>query len=117
MPTLGTRVKRGQQAQLQSYPDEYLECRQMGHQWHRVGYFESGGLVKRRITCQRCDTDRTDRWERDGLRRSPSYSYPQEYRLQGFNPPAQALRVETMRRATIYESEEAMLAALTNGAR
>src|SRR5262245_35777315 len=108
---VGQRATRGQLKQLQAYAAEYLECRNLGHQWRTIGFFESGGLVKRRITCQRCDTDRTDRWQRDGVRRSPSYSYADGYRLAGFNPPAQALRVETIRRAVVYESETAMLDA------
>lgn len=112
MPPTPPRLKRAQRAELENYADEFLECRNIGHQWRRVGFFESGGLVLRRLTCVRCDTDRTDRWGRDGARHQPRYDYADGYRLTGWNPAAQVVRVETIRRATVYTTEAAMLEAM-----
>ena len=104
-------------AALHDYDDEYLACRNLGHYWRVMGYFRGvGGIVLRRLECQRCDTVRLDRWEsRGGARIGSSYRYGAEYRLEGVQPAATAVRVEVMRRATVYASESEMLAALTNG--
>ena len=103
---------------LASYAGHNLECRSFGHAWSTVGYFESGGRVRRRLMCGRCQTDRTDSWSRNGDRFAPRYDYPEGYRYEpGASIKPYQVRQEVIRRATIYTSEAEMLAAITNGAR
>jgi hypothetical protein len=106
-------------AALQDYDNDYLLCRNLGHVWRIVGYFRgAGGVVARRLECQRCETGRVDRWGgRGGAERiGSSYRYGTDYRLEGVQPAAAAVRVEVVRRATVYASESEMLAALgSNG--
>jgi hypothetical protein len=109
----GIRTGKPTDVRLAGYDGTYLNCRNLGHVWGTVGFFELAGVVRRRLTCQRCDTDRTDRWERNGFRRSSSYDYVDGYRLEGDAPKPVEVRLELMRRATIYRSEDEMLAAIT----
>jgi hypothetical protein len=104
---------------LHDYDNAYLECRNLGHYWRVMGYFRgAAGVTARRLECQRCDTVRLDRWEsRGGDRIGSSYRYGADYRLEGVQPPARAVRVEVLRRATVYASEADMLATLSNGDR
>ena len=105
---------------LGDYDDEYLTCRNLGHYWRVLGYFRatSGALTSRRLVCQRCETERTDLWSPvSGDRIGARYLYGQGYRIEGVSPTARAVRVETMRRATVFASEAEMLSAITNGSR
>ena|SRR5215831_9705139 len=105
---------------LADYDDEYLSCRNLGHYWRVVGYFKgaTGITTARRLVCQRCETTRTDLWSAtNGDRLAARYTYAGDYRLEGVNPSARAVRVEVMRRAVVYASEAEMLASVTNGSR
>jgi hypothetical protein len=105
-------------AALHDYDDDYLLCRRgnLGHVWQVVGYFNgASGVVLRRVECPRCGTVRLDTWETRGGRVGSSYRYGEGYRLEGVQPDTAAVRVEVMRRATVYADESAMLAALSNG--
>ena len=77
----------------------------------------ASGAIARRVACQRCGTWRTDLWETRGDRIGSRYQYAEGYRLAGVQPDTSAVRVEVMRRATVYDTEDAMLAAVTNGGR
>jgi hypothetical protein len=115
MPTI--RPLKPDDQRLRAYAAEYLDCRNLGHVWHTIGFFQGEGVIKRRLSCSRCETERTDRWEHDGSRRAGSYNYAEGYRLEGMQPATTQVRLELMRRATIYKTEAEMLAAMTNGAR
>lgn len=104
---------------LRDYDEDYLTCRNLGHRWTAIGFYRSAyaGEVRRRLECERCGGARIDRWEARGVNRiGASYSYHDGYRLPGSQPTASAVRVEVVRRATVFASEDEMLAALTNGA-
>lgn len=102
---------------LQGYEGTYLDCRNLGHVWTPQGYYRDGGQVRRLLACARCDTQRTDRWTMTGTRVSASYEYRDGYRIESEQPvTASAIRVEMLRRATVFASEAQMLEALTDGA-
>jgi hypothetical protein len=101
---------------LSRYDGVYLDCRNLGHVWRIAGYYREGDAVLRRLECQRCGTERTDRWRRDGFRPSARYHYVDGYRMTEGEPVTPTdVRAEMMRRATIYKSQEEMLAAMTGG--
>jgi hypothetical protein len=116
-----SREVREVAAALHDYDDEYLTCRNLGHYWRVVGYFRgASGTTTRRLECQRCETTRVDLWASVGGERiGARYRYGADYRLEGVQPPASAVRVEVLRRATVYASEDEMLSALatSNGGR
>ena len=99
--------------QVRGYDDVYLTCRDLRHDWGIVGFYRSpDGVVRRLLDCARCGTQRQDRWRLSGERESSSYSYPDDYRVQdGFD--TWEVRKEVLSRATIYNNEAAMVAALT----
>lgn len=105
---------------LKSYDDDFLTCRNLGHAWEVVGYYRApDGVVRRSVTCGRCETDRTDSWERSsGVRIGSTYRYAHGYRVEtgaGEKPGSVDVRLEVIRRASIYANEAAMLAAMTDG--
>jgi hypothetical protein len=101
---------------LRDYDADYLVCRNLGHRWVLFGWFTKLGEVHRKLDCERCDAERTDRWTRNGMRLGNRYLYPDGYRAQADAPVTAAdVRVEMLRRATVYKSEADMLAAITGG--
>jgi hypothetical protein len=106
---------------LRQYDDEFLLCRRgnLGHVWAVVGYYrDADGLVRRLLECERCESERRDRWDRgSGDRLTGSYKYAEGYQITGNETPTSAtdVRLEAMRRATVYANEDAMLAHLTTG--
>lgn len=99
---------------LRGYDETYLLCRNLGHVWEIMGYFRGApGEVRRDLRCTRCDTERQDRWLRSGERISGRYSYAADYRLETDGHMAAVdVRLEVIRRATVYANEETMLAGL-----
>ena len=108
MPTPREHAK-----QVRAYDDTYLLCRDLRHVWQLVGFYRgTDGTVRRLLDCERCGTERADRWKQSGERVSSSYSYADEYQVpDGFD--AYEVRLEVMHRATIYKSEAQMIEALT----
>lgn len=105
---------------LRGYDDTYLLCRNLGHVWEIYGYFRGTqpGEVRRTLRCQRCETERVDRWLRGtGERLAGQYRYGADYRLEveGGHTPAVDVRLEVIRRFHVYANESQMLAHLTNG--
>lgn len=99
--------------QVRAYDDTYLTCRDLRHVWQLVGFYRSpGGIVRRLLDCQRCGTQRHDRWRTDGQREPSSYSYAESYQMQD-GMDTYEVRREVLHRATIYKSEADMIAALT----
>ena len=109
------------QKALRQYDDDFLLCRRgnLGHVWQSVGFFrQPDGIVARRLECARCTSTRTDHWDRDSADRMPSsYHYADGYqmKLDGDYADAHDVRVEVMRRATVYANESQLMNALTGG--
>src|SRR5262245_39589491 len=51
-----------------SYPDTYLDCRTIQHDWRRIGCYHAYGELVRVLHCNRCGTDRHDHWSASGHR-------------------------------------------------
>jgi hypothetical protein len=105
---------------LREYDDDFLLCRNLGHHWEVIGYYRApDGIVRRSVTCTRCETDRSDVWERSSGDRHPSsYRYAHGYRVEtgsGDKPGSTDVRLEVIRRAKVYANEQAMLDSMTNG--
>jgi hypothetical protein len=104
---------------LRGYDDDQLECRGLAHAWRVIGYFrEPDGIVARDVVCDRCETERTDRWNRETGERQPArYRYATGYRIaaEGERVEGTAVRLETIRRADVFASESQMLDAMTGG--
>ena len=99
---------------LRGYDETYLLCRNLGHTWEIMGYFRGApGQVWRDLQCQRCGTERTDRWLRSGERIAGRYNYADNYKLEtDGRMVAIDVRLEVIRRATVYANEETMLAEM-----
>lgn len=96
-----------------TYPDRFLDCRALQHRWKVVGYYHAHGEVVRSLMCERCNTDRKDRWSPGGVRLGSSYEYADGYSIHGGGRvSAYEVRHEVLRRVTIYDSPEAMQEAL-----
>lgn len=102
------------QKAVRNYDDVYLTCRDLRHVWRLVGYYREGGSVRRVLDCERCGTQRNDKWMPNGERVTSSYSYAEQYQMEA-GMGTWEVRLESMRRATIYTSEDHMIQALTSG--
>lgn len=103
---------------LDGYDGIYLDCRLDGHVWRSVGMFRGAdAVVIRRTECLRCGTGRLQRWGVHGARIGASYQYPVDYQVREVRVTHESVRVETMRRATVYASEDQMMAAIDEAAR
>jgi hypothetical protein len=92
-----------------SYPDQFLECRALQHRWVVIGYYHANGEVNRSVTCERCHTDRHDRWSRNGTRLGASYDYADGYAIHAGEPVrAYEVRREVLSRVTVYDSQDAL---------
>lgn len=102
---------------LGSYDNTYLGCRDHGHVWDVVGYYRLDGQVRRRMDCLRCGTERLDRWGLDGYRFGSTYHYVEDYVVpedeDGNRVTTTDVRLEVLARATVYASQDEMLAAMT----
>lgn len=105
---------------LHGFDDKFLDCRDLRHPWTRVGYFRQGVLIRRRLVCERCGTERLDRWRhtRSGVIREPAtYTYATGYRVRGESFNAAEIREELLSRVDIYDSEQQLLESFANGGR
>lgn len=98
-----------------SYPDRFLECRSIGHQWQLVGYYHAYGEIVRSLHCPRCNTDRHDRWTRGGARLGNNYTYTDGYGISGGGVTKHEVRQETLRRVHVFDSADDMHRALMSG--
>jgi hypothetical protein len=100
------------------YPDRFLDCRAIGHRWRVIGYFHANGEVNRSLMCERCKSDRRDRWSPGGTRLGSSYDHAEGYLIHGGEAVrAYDVRKEVLSRVTIYDSAEAMAEAMFKGRR
>lgn len=103
---------------LSAIQDDFLDCRDIRHSWLRQGFWSEGGQLKRRLSCSRCTTTRTDTWSFDGRERVQShYDYPDGYLLTGMHGHAKPtdVRHEAVARATVYADEQTMMEAIVRG--
>ncbi len=98
------------------YPDKFLDCRTLQHDWRRIGCYHAYGEVVRVLHCHRCGTDRRDHWSPSGHRLSnATYDYPDGYSIGNGGAALPDLRRESLRRTTVYDSEAALNAVLFGG--
>ena len=111
-------IKRARTS-LRKLDDEMLDCRNIGHAWRVLRYFRGHeGETRRTLVCDRCDSERVDRWNsRTAERVGAMYRYGEGYSIKGGGVQASDVRAECMRRAQVFASEDQMLAALTEGGR
>jgi hypothetical protein len=98
---------------LSHYDDAFLECRDLRHPWRVIGYYSQAGEARRTVECQRCGTQRVDRWSLDGrVRLAAYYRYAADYRI-GEGITLAAVRHEVINRVTLFASEAEMIDATT----
>lgn len=96
----------------ETYPERFLMCRSLQHRWHQIGFFRANGEVVRALVCERCNMDRHDRWSPTGYRYGSTYAQPDGYRIGDGGVSAWEVRQEVLHRVTVYDSAEAMTAAI-----
>lgn len=106
-------MAKAKRPRIGQYDETYLACRDLRHAWWLVGYWRTNGHVRRTLECERCGTERTDRWTRSGERVGSSYVYDDGYALGRIEPLA--IRKEVIRRAEIFSTHEAMVEAIAGG--
>jgi len=97
------------------YPDKFLECRSLQHHWKVIGYYHAMGEIVRALMCERCGTDRHDYWSPSGVRLRNTYSYTDGYSIGNGGASKWEVRQEVLNRVTVYDSPDAMHAALMSG--
>ncbi len=103
---------------LHEYDGTFLDCRDLRHSWQRQGYWIQNRRVYRRLTCERCETERIDVWSKDGLRFSSRYEYTDGYLVPGHGAIApRDIRHEIIDRATVFDTEDQMIEAFTRRTR
>lgn len=96
---------------LDDYPATYLACRDLQHAWEIDSWYREGGEIRRVLLCNRCGTERHDRWTRSAERLNGSYVYADDYMVEG-GVDRVDVRLAAMGRARVYASyEEAREAA------
>ena len=81
---------------------DFLLCRDVRHPWRIDGYRTAErGTVERMLVCDRCGTERLDRWTLRGERVGHQYRYARGYQLRGVEGSGvgEVLRREVLRRA------------------
>lgn len=111
----GAKPKNAKEA-LGAQKEEHLVCRDLRHPWSIVGMFYVGSEVHRKLVCERCGTEATDRWTKRGGRIARRYKYSPGYQTHvGVRIRPQDVRREVMNRFEVYATEEDMLASLFRG--
>lgn len=113
---MATRKKQrpeASEASLRRYDEKFLDCREV-HFFLTVGWHKTDdGYVQRTRICTRCGTVCKDKLDTYGDRvTSRRYQWPEGYKLDGVVPRVR-IRAESLRRAKVYPSEAAMIAAMT----
>lgn len=101
---------------------EFLECRDLRHPWRSLGMFyatvNGRREVHRKLVCERCGTEATDRWSPKGMRIVRAYKYAPGYEAHvGIRIKPVDVRREVLNRLPVFGSEEEMLASLFRGGR
>lgn len=99
---------------IKNYDESFLMCRGEAHYWMLIGYYRTTDpkVLGRIMLCDRCDTQRKDRWERaTGYRLASSYVYPDGYQIDHSKNPADKadIRKEVMRRVDVWANEDQMM--------
>lgn len=100
-------------ADIDRIPAKFRWCRDIGHGWKPWDVHTGVNNVTRRrevarvLTCQRCETQRTDFMATDGEVLRRSYAYPSGYLLDGAGGPMTKAERKAIRvlntRGTAYE--------------
>jgi len=101
--------------ELDQLDDIHLTCRDLGHSWSVVGYYNPNGAstVARSLRCTRCTCIRDDRWRTNGERIRANYDHPDGYLIKGYGRIAPVdVRVTVLRRVKVYATKESMMQAL-----
>lgn len=105
--------KRAATEALHETSDAFLECRDLHHPWTVVGCYYVGSEVHRKLVCERCDTEATDRWTGRGERIRRTYKYAEGYKLAaGVRITPILVRREVLSRVEVYDSEDQLLKSL-----
>jgi hypothetical protein len=103
---------------LHTTRDEYLHCRDLRHPWSVVGLFYVGKEVHRKLVCERCGTEATDRWSPKGARIARQYKYAEGYQAHvGIRIKPIDVRREVLQRVEVYATEQDMMNSLFRGGR
>lgn len=72
-------------AALQDLPDNFLQCRDIRHQWKVNGdYTPDKNVISRSIICTRCQAERMDTYSAKTFDKiSTQYRYPANYQIKG----------------------------------
>jgi hypothetical protein len=101
---------------LAGTPDAFIECRDIGHSWTKVGTFVKGAHYVRLLRCQRCGTERRQALDRRGAYHGNSYEYAEGYQFEGTGGIARAeVRRHVLAHVPVFGSEDEMLAQLMRG--
>lgn len=93
---------------VETIPDEFLDCRDLRHQWVTLGSWLLGhGFRGRSLVCRRCGTGKEQILDKKGaIAVSRMSDYPSDYKKPADTPPgrvpAEMLRQEALER---YDSE------------
>jgi len=69
---------------VESYPDEYLGCRDRGHHWQpKTAKQGSDGNIFRVLVCEACSAERNQKIDKYGYIISSNYSYSTGYVIPG----------------------------------
>lgn len=109
---ISRREKKEAAEALQDTSQEFLECRDLHHPWTVVGMYYVGSEVHRKLLCERCGTEATDRWTGRGERIRRGYKYAEGYKTKGIRITPLLVRREVLNRVTVYPNEEQLLKSL-----
>ena len=93
------------EAQLASYSDEFISCRDWGHNWKPATASRdiNDGSIRRTLTCSTCGTDRNQTLDNSGFIINTSYVYRAGYQIPGIgrldSHHRAAIRLASIRRA------------------
>lgn len=97
-------MPKGTLVALSDYPEDFITCRDLMHAWKIVAWYREDHEVRRVLECQRCHSERHDRWgPRSGERLGSSYAYEDGYQVPGGVDRAD-VRLAQMKGAQIFPS-------------
>lgn len=83
--TEAERTRASQIADIaERYPDNFVECRDIGHSWRtRNASWLQGGGIERVLGCIRCETTRIQILDKEGYVIAGHYDYADGYTIHG----------------------------------
>ena len=69
---------------MKSIPENSVECRTLQHMWRYMKVNKVKGGWEQQLLCLRCDTEKIQRLDRDGIIQSTTYHYKKDqYLVEG----------------------------------